>query len=133
MRIIIVAAFGLIVVVVLAFMFAHARKVTPSSSIQADSSSTVITNMGVVQLSEQTTQHFDIGARNGWNVTAKPLANGTIEVDMLPDEANTNRMQQTDKPRGIISVITMTAKPGRLISCQLGGVVVRFTPSLNTQ
>jgi hypothetical protein len=117
---------SLFVIAVVVFSFACARKAAPRSGLQDPSPPTAFTNFGIVEFSEHTPQHFGLGAGNGWNVTAKSLTNGTIEINMLPDDSNTNGT------KGINSV-TMTTLPSRLVSCQLGTVVVRFTPNLKTQ
>jgi len=132
MRKSIATIFTLIVIAVLVFTFARTRRSTSSSSIHATTPTTV-TNLGVVWLSEQTSQHFDIGPRDGWNVTAKPFTNGTIRVVIVPDEANTNGMPQPDKSRGTVTAIMVTTPPGRLVSFQLDSVVVRFTPNLKPE
>ena len=126
----IVAVFSLFAVAVLVFMFTHTRKATPSSSFQTISHPISIRSFGVIELSEHVMRHFDLGTSNGWIVTAKPLSNDNIEVDMLPDETNTNGIVQKDASRGVINAVRMTTPPSQPISCELGGVVVRFTPYL---
>jgi len=83
-------------------------------------------DLGVVELTEGTPQHFSLGDGKGCTVTGKQLPKGIVEVSFVIEATN------ADGTVGVISRPRIVTSPGQQCAISVGGVNIGLTPKLKT-
>ena len=116
-------ALGLVVAGLLVSSSGCTQKASQTAEFHDPSPATTFTNLGLVEFSGETPRHFDLGPANGWNVAAKPLSGGGIDMTAEPDASNTTKIESA----------RLALPPGQIASWQFKTVVVQFTPKFKSQ
>jgi hypothetical protein len=99
------------------------EQATPASKANVVTVSAHKTDLGVVELSNRTSSHFDLGAGRECIITPTVLPDGNLEIDMvITADQNTTRLVA---PR-------VTTRPGQRLLVSMGDTSVALTPKLKT-